>query len=421
MKPAELTSVSSVQVILTAGCNLRCGYCYQNAKDDERRMSWDTLRAAVDVLLRSEQRDRTLTFYGGEPLLRWDLIEQAVAYAGVRLGPGQHLRYSLITNGTLLDEAKAAFLARHAFKTRISFDGIPAAQQFRGAGTWAALDSLLDRLRRDHPRFYRDQVEVSATFFSRTIPQLGESFDYFIEKKARAVHLAPIDTFDPGWRPELKDELDRQFERIFRSSLRVLRSREEVPLMLFRKTATDDEHAPRGRSMCGAGRGQTLAVDVDGEVNGCAVFARSFQKFPTELLREPLDRMRMGDVRAPELSSRLALYPGVARDTRIFNAKQDKHSSYGSCATCEYLRTCSVCPVSIGRIPGNIDPDRVPDPLCAFNLVVGKWRARFPARADPLQVLLGRAPLPRSLERVRRAASASRQRRRTESWESNSI
>ncbi len=41
----------------------------------------------------------------------------------------------------------------------------------------------------------------------------------------------------------------------------------------------------------------------------------------------------------------------------------------GRCCDCPYLPECTVCPVSIGRIPGDTDPDRVPDFLCAFNQV----------------------------------------------------
>lgn len=412
MKHADPTHVASVQVILTAGCNLRCGYCYQNAKDERRQMDWETLRASIDLLLRSKRDTLTLTFYGGEPLLQFDLIQQAVEYAGARVGPGRTLGYSMITNGTLLDPEKTCFLARHRFRTRISFDGIPAAQRFRGAGTWEVLDALFDRLRADHYRFFRECVEVSATFFSRTLPHLAESFDYLVAKGARTIYLSPVDTHDPGWSFATKDELDRQFARIFQTSLDVLRAEDRVPFVLFRKEAhEEDEDAPRGRSMCGAPSGQTLAVDVDGEVNGCAVFSRSFQKFPSAFLTEPLERMRMGDVRARELPARLALYPEATRDARIFHSKQDKYSSYGRCGTCAYLRSCGICPVSIGHIPGNTDPNRIPDPLCAFNLVVGAWRARFPARPDPIEVLLRRAPLPSPLARVKQAAAMARIRR----------
>jgi hypothetical protein len=66
---------------------------------------------------------------------------------------------------------------------------------------------------------------------------------------------------------------------------------------------------------------------------------------------------------------------------KIVNGKENKYSSYGTCAECRFLSSCSVCPTSIARIPGNRDPDRVPDFPCAFNLVALEARERFLRRA----------------------------------------
>jgi hypothetical protein len=57
-----------------------------------------------------------------------------------------------------------------------------------------------------------------------------------------------------------------------------------------------------------------------------------------------------------------------------------------------------VCPVSIG-LTGH-DPDRVPDNQCAFNLLAGRWRERFPAQPHLLDELLGRAPGPNYMRRL---------------------
>jgi hypothetical protein len=65
-----------------------------------------------------------------------------------------------------------------------------------------------------------------------------------------------------------------------------------------------------------------------------------------------------------------------------------------------------VCPTSIGHIPGNTDPDRVPDNLCAYNLVSLAYKDRFPRQAGPLAFLSGRAPVPRFLRELRALATA---------------
>ena len=55
-------------VILTARCNLRCRYCFRDAKR-ARSMTWDTLQAALDLVVRSRQPVVQVLFTGGEPLL----------------------------------------------------------------------------------------------------------------------------------------------------------------------------------------------------------------------------------------------------------------------------------------------------------------------------------------------------------------
>ena len=163
--------------------------------------------------------------------------------------------------------------------------------------------------------------------------------------------------------------------------------------MLFRRSQ-ESVHAPLGLSMCGVGRGDSPAVDVDGQVHGCVMFTESYQVFPTEFLKSRLEAMRMGHVQAADLADRFKAYPRAARKARIFDDKQDKYSSYGRCGECRFLSTCAVCPVSIGHQPGNEDPRRVPDFLCAYNLVSLKYRQQFPLQPDRRDLLLGQAPLP---------------------------
>jgi hypothetical protein len=130
-------------------------------------------------------------------------------------------------------------------------------------------------------------------------------------------------------------------------------------------------------------------VDVDGQIHGCAAFTESYQKFPAPFLRQTVESIRMGDFRAADFRQRLAAYPDAARSAGIFHDKHDKYSAYGKCGECRFLDSCTICPASIGHIPGNTDPRRVPDSLCAFNLVSLNYRDRFPIQPTPLEVLTG--------------------------------
>lgn len=390
---ASPSQINKVDVVLTAACNLRCSYCYQNDKK-ARRMTWETLRASADLVLASERPEVSLLFVGGEPLLEFPLIQQAVEYVEARRLPGKRIRYEIITNGVLVNDDHVAFLVDHDFEVQLSFDGVPPAQALRAPGSFDVLDRLLDRLRAERPGFFAENLTVALTLTVATIPYLADSVEYFLNKGVQDLAISPAVTHQMHWASERIDEIDVQFARIFDRCVRVYNRTGEVPLTVFRKYDGDSVHKPEGQSMCGVGRGETAAVDVDGQVHGCVMFANSYQVFPTVFLRSRLEAMRMGHLQDPGFAARMAAYPAAARAAEIFHNKQDKYSSYGACAECRFMPRCAICPVSIGNTPGNMDPRRVPDFLCAYNLVSLKYRERFPCPPTLRDMLVGTAALP---------------------------
>jgi len=390
--PQTLDDVDTLEVILTAGCNLRCVYCYQNDKKP-RRMSWPTLRDALDLVVRSANPSVEVLFLGGEPLLEFPLIRQAVEYVRATQGPDKTVTFAIVTNGTLLGEEEAGLLAAHDFDTYLSFDGVAAAQELRGPRTFPLLDALLDRLAQDRPHFLRERLTVGLTLTPATVRHLPESIAYFLRKGVAKIALSPIVTHDPSWAPEKIAVLEDAFAEVFRICLRHYKRTGAVPLEMFRKSgggADTDRHGPREGLTCSAPTGRVLAVDVDGQVHGCAVFIESYQGFASPFQRARVDALRMGDFRAPQFPGRLAMYPGAARETGLFHGKQDKYSSYGRCGECRFLDSCSICPASTGNIPGNTDPRRIADFPCAYNLVALAYREQFPALPTPLDILTGK-------------------------------
>ena len=392
-------SITGLSVVLTATCNLRCAYCYQNAKQPAR-MSWETLKAALGLLSGAQGPEVRLLFTGGEPLLEFGLLRRAVDHVEAVLRPRAQVRYEIVTNGTRLDDERAAFLAGHHFSTQLGFDGVPAAQDLRGPGTFAALDARLDELRTTHRAWFRDDVSVSITIVPRTIPYLADSVDYLLSKGVGEIAIAPALTHEPGWCDEMRAELHRQFARIYRASLDRYRRTRDVPVVLFRKGMTRTRRRARPLPMCPVADRRHLVVDVDGQAYGCVAFAESYQRFPTQMLRDRMAKLRLGDVRSPDLAERLATYQEAARTTDILTAKEAKHSSYGRCADCRFLASCAICPVSIGHVPGNDDPRRVPDFPCAFTRIAHGFRARFPRQPTVADLAHGRVNPPAAIRRL---------------------
>ena len=110
-------------------CNLRCTYCFAG-KGDYRQgrmvMSADTGKKAIDFLL-SQSGDREhleVDFFGGEPLMNFDVVRQVVEYArGREEEQGKRFRFTITTNGLLLDDEKIDYINREMSNVVLSLDG----------------------------------------------------------------------------------------------------------------------------------------------------------------------------------------------------------------------------------------------------------------------------------------------------------
>lgn len=106
------------QVILevTERCNLRCAYCIYGESNDvfrnfgQRDMDFDTAKKGIDYGVKHSPEKLTVSFYGGEPLLRYDFIKKCIAYCSETY-PDKIFHYSMTTNLVLMDKEKAEFFA----------------------------------------------------------------------------------------------------------------------------------------------------------------------------------------------------------------------------------------------------------------------------------------------------------------------
>ncbi len=374
--PARTSRLRSLAVIVTSDCNLRCAYCYEDAKR-AGRIEWSTIRAALDVLRATGRPQVDIEFTGGEPLLHFPLIERAFQYFEERRG-ALRARYCVLTNGLLLDESKAAFLAERGFHLKLSFDGVAAAQDLRGAATFPRLDRLLSRLSESHRDLYAHRLIVAVTVPVASIRRLGDSIEYLLTKHVRSIEVNPA-TGQAGWDEVAGDDLARQFERIVAASLRHYDSTGRVPVLWLRKRGLNAFDRVPGEAVCGALSGETLAVDTDGQAYPCALFARSAQTFARPSIQQAVAAMQLGDIRDAGLPDRLAGLQSRARACAIFESKAAKHTASGRCSACRFLPQCFICPMATAHEPADWDDDRLPESLCAFNRTALACRERFPA------------------------------------------
>ena len=275
---------SRLTLVLTTRCNMKCSYCYQRVREP-RSMEWPVAQTAADLAMNGAGYGAEFTFYGGEPLLEFDLMRRVVEHVEEVRASDERVKYWVVTNGTLLTAEVAGYLAAHDFKVLLSFDGVPEAQAFRGEGTFEKLDRVLDALREAHPDYFKRAVEISVTVSPAAVPFLADSVDYLLGKGVGEIDLTPVMTPSPGWSGSKLRELESQFERILESSLRHHDKTGEIPLLLYTGKGKLTGPQVTSRAMCEIVDSNSWAVDVDGTVSGCTLFAPSVQAYGSDLLR----------------------------------------------------------------------------------------------------------------------------------------
>ena len=124
-----VNGLSQLILELTEKCNLRCKYCiynegYQQFRNfDYKSMSWDTAKKSIDYACLHSGDEVSITFYGGEPLLNYDVLKKSIEYS-ISSMPDKKLSFSFTTNLTLMTKDKAEFFAsQDNIYILCSFDG----------------------------------------------------------------------------------------------------------------------------------------------------------------------------------------------------------------------------------------------------------------------------------------------------------
>ncbi len=114
-------------VAVTRRCNQSCVYCHANASpgdDKSLDMGIETAKKTVDFIFQSPNRNITIEFQGGEPLLNFEAVKYIVEYAEkLNKSHKKNLLMSLVSNLTAMDESKLEFLMKHRVGLCTSLDG----------------------------------------------------------------------------------------------------------------------------------------------------------------------------------------------------------------------------------------------------------------------------------------------------------
>jgi uncharacterized protein len=193
--------ISSMCLIVTNDCNFRCRYCFLHRPGNY--MSEETCRKAIDYLLRiSSPKLRQVLLYGGEPLLNWDVCKSAIKH--IKENDNRAI-IGISTNGSLINEEIANFLAENNVRVSLSIDGPGKVhnlmrKDLKGKGTFKLAMRGYKLLKKADA-----DVGVSCTVSTHninTLPKITEwiitkleasaiGFNLLVIKKSSPLHVDP--------------------------------------------------------------------------------------------------------------------------------------------------------------------------------------------------------------------------------------
>lgn len=263
-------------------CNLRCKYCFASTGDfgqGRKIMLPEIAKKAIDfVIARSGVRHNIeVDFFGGEPLMAWDTVTQTVDYArSLEEKYNKKFRFTITTNGLLLDEDKRKYINENMDNCVLSLDGRREVNdEFRKtvAGT-GSYDTIV-------PKFKAlvDERDPNLDYYARgTFTSHNLDFAEDVLSIADAgfdrLSVEPV-TADPGCGYDLTEDdlpkIEAEYDRL--TDIMLERKKEGKPFTFFHFMVDLDQGPCVVKRLRGCGAGyEYVAVTPDGDIYPCHQF-----------------------------------------------------------------------------------------------------------------------------------------------------
>lgn len=204
-----------VTLHLTTSCNFSCSYCYSGRNKNGISMTGETASKAIDFAVNSISGNIGVIFFGGEPLLKKDLIKDTVSYCKSleKQNPVKyHFHYKITTNGLLLDDEFLQYALENNIIISLSLDGIKEAQDMHrktadGKGTHDIIAERAAKL-----LSYQPYANAMMVVSPETVDYYAESVKFLIEKGF--IYVIASLNYAGNWEKKHLAKLKEQYEKL---------------------------------------------------------------------------------------------------------------------------------------------------------------------------------------------------------------
>ena len=275
------TVVKALCLHIAHDCNLACRYCFAEEGEYHGRrelMSFEVGKAALDFLIANSGNRRNLEvdFFGGEPLMNFDVVKQLVAYGREQEKiHNKNFRFTLTTNGVLLNDDIMEFANKEMGNVVLSIDGRKEVHDYmrpfrKGAGSYELIVPKFQKFAdsRNQERYY-----VRGTFTHNNL-DFSEDVLHLADLGFKQISVEPV-VAQPTESYALKEEdLPQLFEEYDKLAVEMIKRHKEGKDFNFFHFMIDLEGGPcvaKRLSGCGSGT-EYLAVTPWGDFYPCHQF-----------------------------------------------------------------------------------------------------------------------------------------------------
>lgn len=262
-------------------CNLNCEYCFAGQgkyHGEDAIMSFETGKKALDFLVENSgtRKNLEVDFFGGEPLVNFDVVKKLVEYArSIEKEKNKHFRFTLTTNGVLLDDDVIDFLNKEMNNVVLSLDGRKAindAKRKRLDGT-GSYDIIVPKFKNFVQKRGDKEYYMRGTFTRDNLDFTNDIFHMadlgFTELSMEPV-VSKTDT-DYALREEDLDTIYEQYEILAKEMIK--RKKEGRPFTFYHYMIDLSAGPCIYKRITGCGSGtEYLAVTPNGDFYPCHQF-----------------------------------------------------------------------------------------------------------------------------------------------------
>jgi len=276
--------LNACTIDLTENCNLACDYCFTwrtGKQDSSRVLKEDTGRKIIKWWIEQgypSVEDRSIAWWGGEPLLEYELMQRLVVYAEEAAERNEfRITFGGDTNGILYTIDKLEWLEKHKCLFVVSLDGIQPAHDLHrktltGEGSWKVIDK---NLREVVDVFSQQKVRFSLS--PDTLKYFYENVLYFYDIGIRDVAFSPV--YEGHWNEEAFELFVEESKRVLKFIIQKHKEGDPIIIMHFNDAAfvsrTHTGETPN-TNPCGAGSRYT-GWSIDGFMYPCHRFNKHSQ------------------------------------------------------------------------------------------------------------------------------------------------